>query len=130
MHTNNYCHFSFIIKLDIYGFYVQLEFHPKIDETVELPFPTRLLTQDQIDHMKTVVESTPKKAVGRNFIYKYFGRFENRIKIAYLTGKEVDPDDDNSKDDIILGAPQRAKRHWQGAGARWAVRGLTQPQNK
>ena len=26
--------------------------------------------------------------------------------------------------DIILGAPQRAKRHWQGAGARWAREGF------
>ena len=31
------------------------------------------------------------------------------------------------KDDhklIILGAPQRAERHWQGAGARWAPEGF------
>ena len=64
LYTHNCCHFSFIVKWDIYGFYVQLEFktgasthqhYPKIDKTFELLFPRRLLTQDQIDPTKAVI---------------------------------------------------------------------------
>ena len=65
LHTGECCRFSFIVKWDIFGFYVQLEFksgtqthcnHPQIDKTLELPYPTRFLTADQIKHTKAVVE--------------------------------------------------------------------------
>ena len=52
-----------------------------------MPFPTRLLTKDQIENTTEIVKAAASKAVGRNFLHGKFGRFINSIKINYLASK-------------------------------------------
>ena len=91
------CAFNFVIEWDRYGFYVKLNkrsgccthtFHPRIWQRGVLPFPTRLLTKDQIENTKEIVKAAASKAVGRNFLRGKFGRFINSIKINYLASKD------------------------------------------
>ena len=87
------CPFSFTVKWDHRGFYVELKqnagdpchkFHPQILKPTSMSFPTRLLSEEQLDDTKEVVSATCNKGVGRNFIRGKFGRFINSIKIAYV----------------------------------------------
>ena len=66
-----------------------------------MSFPTRLLTDTQIDDTKQVVSATCNKAVGRNFIRGKFGRFINIIKIAYLSSKINKSNSGSNKCDIV-----------------------------
>ena len=91
------CHFYFVIEWDSHGFYVKLNkrsgccthtFHPRIFEKGVLPFPTRLLTKDQIENTTEIVKAAASKAVGRNFLRGKFGKFINSIKINYLVRRD------------------------------------------
>jgi len=101
------CPFSFTIKWDNFGFYVNLdrkcgcsihENHPKPFDPSSIPIPTRLLTQDEVDDTRYVVESACSKAAGRNFMRTKFGKFINSIKMNYLSKKYTKTPD--AKDDI------------------------------
>ena len=100
------CNFSATIKWDEFAFFVELdrhsgnpmhEHHPKIVKSSAMPFPTRLLTQQQIEDTRDVVRATSNRAVGRNFLKGKLGRFVNSVKIAYLGSRE---DKSNTADDI------------------------------
>ena len=76
------CNFALAVKWDKFGFYVELERragcpmhcnHPQLFDQNSLPFPTRLLTQDQVKNTKGVMEATCNKAAGRNFLHNTFG---------------------------------------------------------
>jgi len=93
------CPFYFVVEWDLYGFYVKLKrrsgcsthsFHPRICEKGVLPFPSRLLTKEQIENTTEVVKAAASKAVGRNFLHGKYGRFINSIKINYLSSKDND----------------------------------------
>ena len=103
------CPFTFTIKWDGIGFYIDLYrssgnpmhcYHSKVFKPSALSFPSRLLTQEQIDDTKHVVEATCNKAVGRNFMKGKFGRFINHIKVAYLSQRENDSSTESRKCDI------------------------------
>ena len=90
------CPFNFVIKWDNNGFFVTLArrsgcathaYHRQIFEKGVLPFPTRLLTKDQIENTTEIVKAAASKAVGRNFLHGKFGRFINSLKINYLASK-------------------------------------------
>jgi len=104
------CPFSFTVKWDHRGFYVELKqnagdpyhkFHPQILKPTSMSFPTRLLTEEQLDDTKEVVSATCNKGVGRNFIRRKFGRFINSIKIAYLSSKSDNSKSNATKGDIV-----------------------------
>ena len=108
--NKNTCPFGFTVKWDRLGFYVDLIrrsgnpmhcYHPQVFKPSTLSFPTRLLSDDQIDDTRQVVEATCNKAIGRNFIHGKFGRFINSIKIAYLAGRKANGDKDSKKSDIV-----------------------------
>ena len=93
------CQFYFVIEWDMHGFYVKLKkrsgcsthsFHPRIFEKGVLPFPSRLLTKEQIENTTEVVKAAASKAVGRNFLRGKYGKFINSIKINYLYSKDDD----------------------------------------
>ena len=73
--------------------------HAKMIDPSLLPFPTRLLTKNDVEITKQVVEATCNKSVGRNFLHKGIGRFINSIKIAYLCSKH-DGEKSEAEDDI------------------------------
>ena len=100
------CNFSATIKWDEFAFFVELErnagnpmheHHPRIVDSSAMPFPTRLLTQEQIEDTRDVVRATSNRAVGRNFLKGRLGRFVDSVKIAYLGLRE---DKTDTADDI------------------------------
>ena len=108
-HTDNPCPFTFTVKWDGIGFYIDLFrssgnpmhcYHSKVFKPSALSFPTRLLTHEQIDDARHVVEAACNKAVGRNFIKGKFGRFVNNIKVAYLSERENNKSTESPKCDI------------------------------
>jgi len=64
-----------------------------------LSYSTRLLTQDQINDSRNVIELTRNKAVGRNFIRSKFGRFINSTNMTYLSQRKGNSNDDSKKGD-------------------------------
>ena len=97
-----FCRFRCMIKWDEFGFFVQLEkrsgnemhqYHPRISDASIRPYSTRLLTQEQVENTRHVVESASNKAAGRNFLYSRYGRYCNAIKIAHLASKDDRPND-------------------------------------
>ena len=69
--------FHFVVMWDNNRFYIYLSqrsgnethcYHPKIFEKGVLPFPTCLLTTEQIYNTTEFIKSAALKAVGRNFL--------------------------------------------------------------
>lgn len=90
------CPFRFAINWDVHSFFISLtrkagmpehRGHARPFDPSVIPFPTRLLTADQVKDTQHVVESACNKAAGRNFARSKFLRFINTLKIAYLDRK-------------------------------------------
>ena len=104
------CPHTFAVKWDTFAFYVELERrsgneehigHPQIKAKGLAPYPTRLLSQDEVDDTKHVIEATTNKAAGRNFIKTKFGKFVSSIKLAYLKKRDdIDKGNNTAPDDI------------------------------
>ena len=67
--------------------------HPRTFEQSDAAFPTRLLTADEKDTAKAMVESSFVNGTGRNFLHARMGRFLERMKISYLSRRSDDKPD-------------------------------------
>ena len=112
------CKMKFTIKWDEYGFYVELDRasgchihndHPKPLDISAIPYPSRLLTQEQIEDTCQVVAATSNKATGRNFAFNKYGHFISTMKIAYMQDKLNHVDGATSKEDDICRMLQNFK---------------------
>jgi len=91
------CFFQFMVKCEVQlGFYIQLEksagqsyhlFHPKVLDSSSIPFPTQLLTMEQIENTLHVVNASDNKGTGRNYLRLSIGKYISLIKISYLSQK-------------------------------------------
>ena len=103
------CKMGFTIKWDSHGFYVELQRasgngmhndHPRLTDPSVIPFPTRLLTQEQIEQTCNVVTAASNKGAGRNYHLNTTGRFMSSVKIAYLQDRSNGDPTTKTKDDI------------------------------
>jgi hypothetical protein len=91
------CSFKFMVKWQIrVGFFIELEkyagesfhcFHPKILDTSTIPYPSRLLTSEQIENTLHVVNANASLGAGRNFLCLSIGKFISLVKFSYLSQK-------------------------------------------
>jgi len=116
---NVICKLQFTIKWDEYGFYVELfrssgcplhNDHPRPLDISAIPFPTRLLTQQQREDTCQVVAATSNKATGRNFALNNYGRFISSMKVAYIQAKLNHEGGATSKEDDICRMLQEFKK--------------------
>jgi hypothetical protein len=91
------CSFKFMVKWQIQvGFFIELEkyaresfhcFHPKVLDTSTIPFPSQLLTSEQIENTLHVVNATASLGAGCNFLHLSIEKFISLVKISYLSQK-------------------------------------------
>ena len=90
------CRLNFVIRWDTNRFYIYLfkssgdgthQYHPYFIEKAVISFPTRLLTNEQIENTTEVIKAAASEAVGCKFLCGKFGKFINSIKINYLALK-------------------------------------------
>ena len=95
--TSRLCPFQFRLSWDHLGFYVNLlkrsgeghhRFHPKPSDPASMLFPSRLLTQQEKESIHNVTQSSCV-ATARNFVFKTFGKFIHRARLAYLDRRTV-----------------------------------------
>ncbi|KAL7465293.1 hypothetical protein ACHAXS_005615, partial [Conticribra weissflogii] len=95
--TDNICKFCFTVSCDNYGFFVDLNFnngnplhigHPKPLPGINIPLPTRLLSEEEKEDIVNVHESSGNNVAGRNFMRGKFGKFLNSMKVDYLKRKK------------------------------------------
>ena len=86
------CPFHFRVSWDHRGFYVNLlrrqgqghhRFHPKPSDPSSMPFPVRLLTQEEKQSVTNVTDSSCV-TTARNFFFKTFGKFVNKARLDCL----------------------------------------------
>ena len=100
------CPFSFTIKWDDIGYYINLsqksgisihKFHPKVYGDC-LPLPSRLLSQKNYDDLKKLSKSCIGGAAGRNFIYSEHFKYISTQRISYLFNESEIRDKENVSD--------------------------------
>jgi len=98
---------NFTVKWDEFAFYVELErrcgnptheHHPRLYHPASAPVPICLLTEQQRENTKNVIDATSDKASGRNFLLRTMGINFDTIKLTYLDCKMKGHD--KSGDDI------------------------------
>jgi len=103
------CKLCFTNKWDSHGFYVELQRasgngmhndHPRPTDPSVIPFPSRLLTQEQIEQTCHVVSAAANKAAGRNYHLSTTGRWMSTVKIAYISDRSNGDSRTRTKDDI------------------------------
>ena len=109
------CKFGFLLKWDEFGFYIELarragnadhEGHGQILEKQAVPVPLRFLTSQEKDNARSIMNATCNRSAGRNFLYNRFGKYLNRMKMAYVDTQRNADDGDvipstTKKDDIL-----------------------------
>jgi hypothetical protein len=86
------CFFSILVKWHLQiGFYIELEksanesfhcFHPKVLDPTFMPFPSRLLSIEQVENTLHVMNSTCDNGAGCNYLHLSIGKFSNLVKIS------------------------------------------------
>lgn len=88
----SHCPFNFVLKSDSHGFFITLfrqagnpthEGHPKYDLRM-IPEKSSLLTEDEIDTVKHVMDSCRSVAAGRNFMKSKYNMYLTYAKMAYI----------------------------------------------
>ena len=96
--TSRLCNFRFRISWDHLGFFVDLlnrageghhRFHPRPSDPSSMPFPSRLLTQQERQSVRNITQSSCI-TTARNYVFKTFGKFVNNVRLAYLDRNTVD----------------------------------------
>jgi hypothetical protein len=91
---SNVCHFKFTEKYDDQGrIYINFERrvgqhmhnnHPKPFDNSSIPWPSRLLTQEERTGAQNSMDAQSSKAAGRNFVKTAYNKFINSSKALYL----------------------------------------------
>jgi len=96
------CGFKFVLKWDEYGYYIELRwssgcnlhlYHPQpIPNSTSLP--SRLYTEEDIETIQHITESSFNNGHGRNYAYTKLGSYLSRAKVAYMnSGPDKDKDE-------------------------------------
>lgn len=97
------CPFKVVLKWDEYGYFFELRrnagccdhmYHPQ-PVPRSTPLPARLLTDEEVETVRNVTDSTFNNGAGRNYLYTTLDKHMSRAKVAYLTSR-----DDQDKDEI------------------------------
>ena len=106
------CFFRFMVKWEIQvGFYIHLEksagesyhyFHPKVLDSSAIPFPTRLLTLEQVENTLNVVNASANKGTGRNYLRSLMVKYISLIKISYMSQKACGKNHSTTNDIEIM----------------------------
>ena len=102
--TSCSCPFAFTVSWDKHGFFVQLAYnsgypqhegHRRPLDTASVSLPTRLLSSEEKEGRRSVVEATCDGGSGRNYLFKKTGKFFDHVKLAYLDKDSVGDDVEN-----------------------------------
>ena len=93
------CNFGFVIKFDMFGYYIHVDCssgqhmhngHPKPMTSELVAMPMQLMTDEMKSDAQHAMNAQSRKAAGSIYLFGKFGKYINSIKIAYLTSTKKD----------------------------------------
>jgi hypothetical protein len=87
------CPFQFNVSWDQSGYFVILrncsgqplhKHHAQMFDPKNIPLPTKLLTEHQVESISNIVDSTCTMANGRNYMFTKFHKFMSQVKLSFM----------------------------------------------